>query len=102
MRKTLFLPVLVAGAMAAVPGSAMAAPAILKPVLDTLTAPAAVAQSCESSAPSGLLGVAKTSYVAPMSGYVTVHGSAPDTSDWDLAVFDAASGKLVGASQGFG
>ena len=102
MRKTLFLPVLVAGAMAAVPGSAPAAPAILKPVLDTLTAPAAVARSCETNAATGLLGVAKTSYVAPMSGYVTVRGSAPDTSDWDLAVFDAASGKLVGASQGFG
>src|SRR3954468_3375566 len=102
MRKTLFLPAMVAGLIAAVPGSALAAPVALKPALDTLTAPAAVARSCEADAGSGLLGIAKTSYVAPMSGYVTVRGSAPDTSDWDLAVFDAATDKLVGASQGFG
>src|SRR3954464_15777924 len=102
MRKTLFLPAMVAGLIAAVPGTALAAPVALKPVLDTLTAPAAVARSCEADAGSGLLGIAKTSYVARMSGYVTVRGSAPDTSDWDLAVFDAATHKLVGASQGFG
>src|SRR4051794_29503451 len=102
MRKTLFLPAALAGLIAAVPGPALAAPVALKPALDTLTAPAAVARSCEADAGSGLLGIAKTSYVAPMSGYVTVRGSAPDTSDWDLAVFDAATDKLVGASQGFG
>ena len=102
MRKTLFLPAMVAGLIAAVPGPALAAPVALKPVLDTLTAPVAVAQSCETNAGSSLLGIAKSTYVAPMSGYVSVRGSAPATSDWDLAVFDAATGKLVGASQGFG
>src|SRR4051812_8038141 len=102
MRKTLFLPVLAAGAIAAVPGGALAAPTTLQPVLDTLTAPAAVARSCEDSVSSSLLGIDKATYVAPMSGYVTVRGEAPDTSDWDLAVFDAATGRRIGASQGFG
>src|SRR3954468_4588802 len=102
MRKTLFLPVLAAGAIAAVPGGALAAPTTLQPVLSTLTAPTAVARSCEDSASSALLGVDKATYVAPMSGFVTVRGNAPDTSDWDLAVFDAATGKRLGASQGFG
>src|SRR3954447_11317503 len=102
MRKTLFLPVLAAGVIAAGPGPARAAPVTLKPVLDTLTAPAAVARSCEDSLGSSLLGVARTSYVAPMSGYVTARGDAPDTSDGALAVFDAASGRRLGASQGFG
>src|SRR4051812_5260284 len=102
MRKTLLVPVLAAGVIAAVPGTAPAAPAMLKPVLDTLTAPTAVARSCEAAAGSSLLGVDKATYVAPMSGYVTVRGDAPSTSDWDLAVFDAASGRRLGASQGFG
>ena len=102
MRKTLLASAMTAGVIAAVPGVAPAAPVTLKPVLDTLTAPAAVARSCDDDLGSSLLGVAKTSYVAPMSGYVTVRGSAPSTSDWDLAVFDAASGRRIGASQGFG
>src|SRR3954453_6683487 len=103
MRKS-FLPALAGGGIAAVPGPAApaGAPAVLKPVLDTLAAPTAVARSCESDLGSSLLGVAKTSYVAPMSGYVTVRGNAPSTSEWDLAVFDAATGKRLGASQGFG
>src|SRR3954468_20740101 len=102
MRKTLFLPAMVAGLIAAVPSTAPAAPAMLKPVLDTLTAPTAVARSCEADAGSSLLGVDKAAYVPPMSGYVPGRGDAPSTSDWDLAVFDAASGKRLGASQGFG
>ena len=77
MRKSLVLPAMAAGLLAAVPGTALAAPATLKPVLDTLTAPTAVARSCEDNLGSSLLGVARTSYVAPMSGYVTVRGDAP-------------------------
>src|SRR3954469_6074023 len=105
MRKTLFAPALAAGVLAAVPGgSAFAAtmPAALPPVLDTLSAPAPGAKACTTDLSPALAGGAKTSYVAPMSGYVSVRGAAPDSSDWDLAVFDAATGKRLGASQSFG
>src|SRR5436305_3761889 len=102
MRKTLFAPVLAAGVLAAVPGVAAAGePTALPPVLDTLSAATAAARPCADRLDSALSGVAKATYVAPMSGYVTVRGSAPDTSDWDLAVFDAATGRRIGASQSF-
>src|SRR3954469_18818063 len=104
MRKTLFAPALAPGVLAAVPGgSAVAAgmPAALPPVLDTLSAPALASKACTTDLSSALAGIAKTSYVAPMSGYVSVRGAAPDASDWDLAVFDAASGRRLGASQSF-
>src|SRR4051794_7193251 len=103
MRKTLFLPVLATGALAAVPAAAGAAAyTALPPVLKTLSAPAVGGSSCAADQASSLAGIAKTDYVAPMSGYVSVRGSAPDSSDWDLAVFDAATGRRIGASQGFG
>jgi hypothetical protein len=37
-----------------------------------------------------------------MSGYVTVRTAAPDSSDWDLELRDAASRRTLARSQGFG
>src|SRR3954447_11829146 len=103
MRKTLLLPVLATGVLSAVAAAAGAAQYTALPaVLKTLSAPSASSRSCVADQASSLAGVARTDYVAPMSGYVTVRGSAPDSSDWALAVFDAATGRRIGASQGFG
>ena len=37
-----------------------------------------------------------------MSGFVNVRLSGARSADWDLAVFDAASGRRLGSSQAFG
>ena len=47
-------------------------------------------------------GVDTVAYKAPMSGFVTVRTAASDRSDWDLDVVDAASGRKLAASHGFG
>src|SRR3954447_22089299 len=102
MRKTLLLPVLATGVLSAVAAAAGAAQYTALPaVLKTLSAPSASSRPCVADQASSLAGVATTDYVAPMSGYVSVRGAAPDSSDWDLAVFDAATGKRLGASQSF-
>ena len=44
---------------------------------------------------------ASTAYTAPMSGFVSVRLGA-DGGDWDLRVADAASGRTLAASRGFG
>src|SRR5688500_17456016 len=85
-RLTLFAGVLVA--MTATAAPALAAPAQLPPVKRTLEA--------------SLRGVDTMTYRAPMSGYVTVRTAASDRSDWDLDVRDAASGRKLAASHGFG
>ncbi|HWH46074.1 MAG TPA: M14 family zinc carboxypeptidase, partial [Thermoleophilaceae bacterium] len=47
-------------------------------------------------------GVDVARYRAPMSGFVTASLAADDSSDWDLTLFDAATGRALATSAGFG
>jgi hypothetical protein len=86
-RRTALLACVLA-ATAATAAPAIAAPAQLAPVKRALQAP--------------VRGTDATTWRAPMSGFVTVRSAASDRSDWDLDVHDAASGRRLGASHGFG
>jgi murein tripeptide amidase MpaA len=90
-------------AACALPSTALAAdlPTALPPVERTLVAATGAQNDCTSKPLSGT-GVARTTYTAPMSGFVTVRSAGSDTSDWDLGLFDAASGRELSGSQGFG
>jgi hypothetical protein len=96
------LAALVAVVTLAIPAQALAAPASLPPVKQTLGTAAAADRSCATRARPGARGVALARYTAPMSGFVTTRLAAPDSSDWDLGVFDAASGLRMAASEAFG
>jgi carboxypeptidase T len=68
----------------------------------TLEAGRAVARTCDSRlGPSGG-GVAAADWTAPAGGILTASLEGDRFSDWDLAVFDAPSGELIGASAAFG
>ena len=41
-------------------------------------------------------------YAAPIAGFLTVRSAASDRSDWDLDLIDAATGRKLAASHGFG
>src|SRR4051794_2111514 len=82
--------------------SAAPVPGALKPVERTLTAPAAASRICESGLRSSARGVDTTTYPSPMARLVTVRSAASDRSDWDLAVFDAATRRELVSSAGFG
>ena len=99
MRKLLFTVLL---ATLAVPAAAQAAsaPAALPTLTRTLSAAAAVPQSCLGETSAGR-GVAVSKYVAPIAGYVTARLTAA-SGDWDLVAVDHASGRRLGASQAFG
>src|SRR5215212_9524555 len=86
---------------AAVPAAAAAAPAALPPVKRTLTASKTTAAICHSRTGKSR-GVARMSYRAPMSGFVTVRGNGATGGNWDLAVLDARSKRAMTASEGFG
>src|SRR3954451_12500822 len=87
-------------ALIALPVCANAArPAELPTLTRTLNAPAAARHDCATT--SARRGVTRSSYLAPMSGYVTARlGSA--RGDWDLIARDAASRRNLATSQGFG
>ena len=94
MRRGLTLSLIAAlAALAAIPSAAGAAP---------LTAAQAVKRTCHARllAP-GTPGTARTTYTARAAGVVTARldGSA---GDWDLAVFDAKTGRLQNASASAG
>jgi hypothetical protein len=84
----------------ALPAAAQAArPATLPTLTRTLIAPAAERHDCATT--SSKRGVTRSTYVAPMSGFVTARlGSA--RGDWDLIARDAASRRNLATSQSFG
>ena len=90
---------LVAGLVAAAP--AAAAPVALPAVSRTLAAAGTSSTPCGAVSPRRARGVGLASYKTPRSGFVSFR-LAGRRGDWDLAVFDKASGRRVGASQGFG
>jgi hypothetical protein len=68
----------------------------------TLTVPAAKERSCIAKpAAPGTAGVAQRRATAPALGWFQAKLSAR-SGDWDLAIFDRRSGRLVGGSAGFG
>jgi Zinc carboxypeptidase len=80
--------VVLLGALAAMPATAQA---------ETVTATQSVAQSCvDRPLPAGP-GVAARTVSAPRLGLLQARLSAP-SGDWDLGVFDAASGAAVAGS----
>ena len=87
---------------AAAPAAAAELPAPLKSVAKTLRAERAVERICLShDTPRARRGQAVTRYRAPIAGFLTVRGTAARGSDWDLAIYDAASGRGLAASQGW-
>jgi hypothetical protein len=88
-------------AAALVPSTAIAAPATLPTVHRTLSAASTTARACDSSS-AQRRGVAQTLYRVPMSGFVTFRGAGSTGGNWDLAVFDAASGNRLTGSRAFG
>jgi hypothetical protein len=88
----------------ALPATATAAVSVtgLPSTTQKLSIPSAATHSCAASQTAGARGVSLRSYVAKADGAVTAHlrGSARD--NWDLALFDAASGRRLDASQAWG
>jgi hypothetical protein len=67
----------------------------------TLSAAKSAPRACDARVfRSGARGIARHTWRAPMSGFVTTRLTAK-RRDWDLAVFDARSRNLLTASQGF-
>jgi zinc carboxypeptidase len=76
---------------------ALAAPASAVPVMtNTVTALSAVDKSCTSGGRTGA-GVARTSYVMPAGGSIGARLTAAG-GDWDVAIVDSASGRVVAGS----
>ena len=67
-----------------------------------LRADHAVPRTCHEREHGSRPGVASTTWTAPAGGLLTASLGGDRFSDWDLALFDAASGELIGASAAFG
>jgi Zinc carboxypeptidase len=80
--------------------AAPAAPATLPAVKRSLASASTTDRTCHSSLYSGK-GIARTTYRAPMSGFVTVRGAAK-RGNWNLAVFDAKTRRAMTSSESFG
>jgi hypothetical protein len=96
--RSLLLSLLALAAVGAAPAAAASIPSL--PLVErTLSAAQATGARCDSVT-QARRGAAATTYVAPISGYANFRLAA--RGDWDLGVVDAASGRRIGASQGFG
>jgi hypothetical protein len=85
----------------AVPAAALAdAPASLPTAKRTLAAAPATARVCHTSS-ARAPGIAQTTYRAPMAGFLTVRNIGATRGNWDLAIFDRASGRAVSSSESF-
>jgi Zinc carboxypeptidase len=72
-------------------------------VASSLTARSATAaSSCSARMLGAGPGVLTRAVTAPESGWVRAELDGADRGDWDLAVFDRASGRLVAGSSSFG
>src|SRR3954447_3452719 len=86
-------------AAALVPSIAVAAPSALPPVKRSLASASTTDRTCHASLYSGK-GIARTTYRAPMSGFVTVRDAAK-RGNWNLAVFDARTRHALTSSESF-
>jgi hypothetical protein len=77
--------------------AALAPPASAAPI--SLHAARAMERSdCATTALAGRPGVTRLSYTVPTLGYVTARLDGAAGSDWDLGVFDHATGRSLGGS----
>ncbi|MGH2838975.1 MAG: M14 family zinc carboxypeptidase, partial [Thermoleophilaceae bacterium] len=99
-----FPTVLLALLALAVPATAgAAAPRFLPPVKERLSDATSVKRTCAADLLSARKrGIDRASYRAPMSGFVNVRMQGKRRPDWDLAVFDATTGRRLASSQAFG
>ena len=67
----------------------------------TLAAPETAEHACTSGLAAGGA-VASRTLDSPAGGWVTARLHGDDASDWDLAIFDRGTGRLVGGSTSFG
>jgi murein tripeptide amidase MpaA len=67
----------------------------------TLSAGDAVKRDCVRDLADGR-GVVTRTWSAPVSGFVSARLRGSEGSDWDLALFDRATGERLGGSAGFG
>jgi hypothetical protein len=88
--------------LVAAPAAATAAGDVTKlnTTTQTLSIPAAAEQSCATRQAGK--GVSLSSYTAKADGAVTMRLQGGARDDWDLALFDSASGRRIGASQAWG
>src|SRR4051794_33072558 len=94
---------------AATLGSAVALVAVLAPAAsaddllkDRLSVPDAVSQICTTRSLEGAPGTAQRTVTAPSAGWITARLTGDGPGDWDLGVFDAATGRAVAGSASFG
>ena len=60
------------------------------------------ASSCSERPLAPGTGVMTRSATAPQSGWIRAELDGPGAGDWDLAIFDRATGRLVAGSSSFG
>jgi murein tripeptide amidase MpaA len=88
-------------AFAAPASAATTTPSVLPTLERTVSLDSTEARDCRTEA-AGARGVAMHTWNAPDHGYVAVRLAGPATSDWDLALFDAATGRKLSASLAWG
>jgi dihydroneopterin aldolase len=75
----------------------------LAPTTKKLTISASTVQSCtDRLVRAGTQGASVTRWTAPLTGYVQVRLNGDERNDWDLALFDSRSGRLLDASLAWG
>src|SRR4051812_189614 len=86
------------------PATASAAAGVtkLEPTRQTFTIPAAAHRSCTARQSAGTRGVYVSRYTAVSDGAIIARLRGGSRDDWDLALFDAASGRRLDASLAFG
>lgn len=82
--------------------SALAASTVLLPAKqERVSIATAKRQACATRSLTGAT-VGRTAVTAPADGFVTAKLSGPASSDWDLAVVDKATGKVLNGSAALG
>jgi hypothetical protein len=89
---------LLAAALFAAPAGA-AGVSVLPPTSTAVKAATAMERPCAARELSPGRGVSVTQWTATDDGSVTAHLAGGESSDWDLALFDAASGRRLDASE---
>jgi hypothetical protein len=95
-RRPFLVVAVVAAALYALPATA-GADGLLS---TTLSAGSSAYRECASRAVTGATSVVSRQVAAPMSGIVSAKLNAAG-GDWDLAIFESATGRTVGGSAGF-
>ncbi|MEA2457265.1 MAG: hypothetical protein QOC95_237 [Thermoleophilaceae bacterium] len=88
--------------LAAVPAASQAAVVKLPTATESLTIPAAATHSCAAHQSAAAAGVLVRSFTAKADGAVQMRLRGSSRDDWDLSLFDAASGRSLAASQAWG